>query len=257
MATKRIATSRFGKHAVLSALLLTGSMSAAIGAPGERPIERHERATRLTLQAGASAEVQQDTVTITLASEVEAASEDAVNEPLTQRMAKVMEAAKRVPSVKAYTGGYRIWPNTDRDGKITAWRGRAEINLESRDFGAASKLAAEVSAEMPISGLYFSLSEQARAEQEKQLLRQAATAFRERAQEAAEAFGFSGYQIRKLDLGGSGMAYDQPRARMAAAPAMMSLKAESAPVPLEADTVSVSVSVNGEVDLQGAGSTGK
>ncbi|QDQ86354.1 DUF541 domain-containing protein [Alcaligenaceae bacterium SJ-26] len=257
MATTRIATSRFGRHAVLGALLLTGSMGAAIGAPGERPLERHERATRLTLQAGASTEVQQDTVNITLASEVEAASEGAVSEPLAQRMAKVMEAAKRVPNVKAHTGSYRIWPNTDRDGKITAWRGRAEVNLESTDFGAASRLAAEVSAEMPIAGIYFSLSEQARAAQEKQLLRQAATAFRERAQEAAEAFGFAGYQIRKLDLSGSGMAYEQSRVRMGAAPAMMSLKADSAPVPLEADTVSVSVSVNGEVELQGAGSTGK
>ena len=42
------------------------------------------------------------------------------------------------------TGQFSIFPSTDRDGRISAWRGRTEVVLESHDFAAASKLAGDL-----------------------------------------------------------------------------------------------------------------
>src|SRR5690606_40994758 len=80
--------------------------------------------------------------------------------------------------------------------KVTGWRGRAEIILESKDFAAASALAGKLAEHMPIGGIAFSLSDEARNEEEKRLLTQAANAFRDRAlaDRKSGVYGKSGTQ---------------------------------------------------------------
>src|SRR5690606_26551614 len=178
--------------------------------------------------------VQQDTVTITLAAELEGADQADVARRLTEQLNQTLEAARGVSDIEARNGAYRLWPNTDRDGKITAWRGRAEVLLESRNLPAAAELAAKLSGHMPISNIEFSLSPEARAAEEQRLLQEAADAFAKRAGDAAKAFGFSGYDIRKIDLGGSGTVYaKQPELAMARGAAFAS---DAAPPQLEAGT---------------------
>lgn len=229
---------------------LHAQVQPAEGAPSARgDRERQSRPPELTLQAQAVSEVQQDTVTITLATEIEAADQVAVGKKLTAALDAAMKQAKGDTKVRARNGSYRIWASTNRDGKVTAWRGRVELLLESRDFEAASALAGKLAGAMPVADISFSLSDEARAAEERQLLEQAAAAFRERALAAASAFGFNGYRIRKIDLGGSGAQY-APRPRMQAMAAGASEAMKLADVPLQADTVTVAVSVNGTVWLQ-------
>ena len=137
---------------------------------------------RATLSAEASSEVAQDTVEITLAAELSGASQTEVADALNQRLDSVMKQAKGHQGIEARSGSYRIWPTTDREGKIAEWRGQAEILLESRDFPAVSKLAASLGDRMPISGLSFSVSRERRAAEEQKLLAQAVDAFKARAQ---------------------------------------------------------------------------
>ncbi|MDS1142609.1 SIMPL domain-containing protein [Pusillimonas sp. SM2304] len=202
-----------------------------------------------TLQAEANAEIAQDTVKITLAAELTEASQTAVADALTKvlqdTMKQAKDGAKGNAAIKVTSGNYRIWPMNDKDGKITNWRGRAEIFLESSDFAAASELAASVSDRMPVANLGFSVSPQARAKQEEALLAKAAQAFRDRAQALTDAFGFAGYSIKEINLGGSGARYE-------AAPRMMAMAADKASVPLEGGTEMVSVSVNGSIFLHSA-----
>src|SRR5690606_4118956 len=128
--------------------------------------------------------------------------------------------------------------------KISNWRGRGEIVLESSDFAAASELAAKFTAQMPISNLSFSVSPEARAKQEEVLLESAAQAFRDRAQALASAFGFNDYAIKEIDLGGAGTRFE-------AAPRMMMAKAADAgAVPLEGGTERVTVTVRGSIFLR-------
>ncbi len=218
-------------------------------APAAHEHGKRERLPELALQAQAVSELQQDTVTITLATEINGADQAAVGKQLTAALDAAMKQAKGDGKVTARNGNYRIWAVTDRDGKPTGWRGRVEMLLESQDFQAASALASKLSSTMPIGDISFSLSDKARAAEEARLLEQAASAFRERAQAAVKAFGFSDYRIRKIELGGSGAQYVSARPRMQA----MSAGGEAmklADVPLQADTETVAVSVNGTVTLQ-------
>lgn len=244
--------SRFPLAAGLAALTVLAAAPLAHAHEHERDRERREqtREPRLSLQAEAVSEVAQDKVDITLAAELEGTDQADVSQRLTKLSNDGLTQlrGKAGQGVTVRSGAYRIWPNTDRDGKITGWRGRAEIVLESTDLPAASSLAAQAPQGMAISDVAFSLSREARAAEEKRLLGEAATAFRARADEAAKAFGFGSYSIRKLDLAGSGAVYAQPKmAMMRAAP-----QSDSAPPQFEAGTATVTVSVQGEVTLGNA-----
>jgi predicted secreted protein len=215
------------------------------------PVFAHDAAARphaekwpqAQLQAEAVTEVAQDTVTITLATEISQASQAAVAGALSKTLEEVMKKAKGHEKIKATSGNYRIWPMNDKDGKISDWRGRGEIFLESTDFAAASELASSLSEQMPIANLRFSVSPQLRAKHEEALLVQAGQAFRDRAKALADAFGYVGYDIKEINLGGSGARYE-------AAPRMMAMAADKSRAPLEGGTEMVSVSIQGSIFLR-------
>ncbi|MGE4339868.1 MAG: SIMPL domain-containing protein [Pigmentiphaga sp.] len=235
-----------GLAAAMAALLLTTAPAAA----HERPRGEHrERPAVLTLQAAASSQVVQDNVIITLASELEGAEQAEVAARLTEQLNKTLEQAGEPEGIRIRNGAWRVWPSTDRDGRITAWRGRAEVVLESRDIAAAAALAGRLTSLMAISAVSFDLSPEARATEEQRLLQEAANAFRQRATDAARAFGFEGYRIRSLNLSGDGLMV-MPKAEGMMMMRAASATADAAPPRLEPGEATVSLSVQGEVALQ-------
>jgi predicted secreted protein len=219
-----------------------------VAAPGTAPAAASAQA-QMTLQANASADITQDTVQMTLALDVDAPTQAAAGQQLNARLADLMKRAKGTANVDAHSGSYSVWPMNDNKGKVTSWHGRADIVLESRDFEAASRLAGELGDKSAISNIQFTLSRQARAAAEQRLLTQVADAFRDRAKAAATAFGFSGYRIVKLDLGGSG-APPMPRPRVMAMASMAKSDARAPDVPLAPSDETVSVGVTGTIALQ-------
>ncbi|NYT58333.1 SIMPL domain-containing protein [Alcaligenaceae bacterium] len=229
-----------------------GAGFAALPAVAQQPerIGHHhaqQKWPQAQLQAEANAEIVQDTVKITLATELSDTTQAAVADALTKALQDTMKQAKSdaqgKAAIKISSGNYRIWPMNDKEGKITNWRGRAEILIESTDFPGASELAANLSDRMPVDNLRFSVSPQARAKKEEALLEEAVQAFRDRAQALTQAFGFASYSIKEINLGGSGARYES-------APRMMAMVADKASVPLEGGTEMVSVSINGSIFLQ-------
>ncbi|APX77208.1 SIMPL domain-containing protein [Achromobacter insolitus] len=249
------------KHPVFS-LTKLGAACATVAALSAAPLVHAQapapaaaeasasRAPELTLQATASSEVKQDTVRISLSAEVEAQDQPAAGKKLTAALDDVIKRARDVKDVEVRTGGYNVWPNTSSKGKISSWRGQGEVILESKNFEAAAALASKLSDKTAISNISFLLSREAREAEERKLLKEAAQAFKDRALAAANAFGFSGYRLSKLELGGSGGAVPMPRMMGAAAMAKDASGGYSPDVPLEAGNVTVSIAVNGTIVLQ-------
>ncbi|KAB0636519.1 DUF541 domain-containing protein [Burkholderia stagnalis] len=203
----------------------------------------------LSLSSQASAEVPQDIIHITLFYEQQAKDPGSLTSALNQRADAALAQAKGVSGVTAHTGAFSVYPSTDRDGKISAWRGRTEIVLESRDFAAASKLAGQLSNLMQIANVEFSLSPEAQRAAEQKLTTEAIKSFRVRADEAAKAFGYNSYAIRDVNVGGGRNVQPYPRMMAMAAPAMDSAKM-SAPIAVEGGKATVSVTVNGSVQMK-------
>ncbi|KVV46874.1 hypothetical protein WT27_06140 [Burkholderia territorii] len=208
-----------------------------------------EPAGVLSLSSQASADVPQDIIHITLFYEQQAKDPGSLTSALNQRADAALAQAKGVSGVTARTGAFSVYPSTDRDGKISAWRGRTEVVLESRDFSAASKLAGQLSNQMQIANVEFSLSPEAQRAAEQKLTTEAIKSFRARADEAAKAFGYNSYSIRDVNVGGSRNVQPYPR-MMAMAAAPMDSAKMSAPISVEGGKATVSVTVNGSVQMK-------
>ncbi|MGP8476234.1 SIMPL domain-containing protein [Burkholderia sp. PR2] len=208
-----------------------------------------EPAGVLSLSSQASADVPQDIIHITLFYEQQAKDPGSLTSALNQRADAALAQAKGVSGVTAHTGAFSVYPSTDRDGKISAWRGRTEVVLESRDFAAASKLAGQLANQMQVANVEFSLSPEAQRTAEQKLTTEAIKSFRARADEAAKAFGYNSYSIRDVNVGGSRNVQPYPRMLAMAAAPTDSAKM-SAPISVEGGKATVSVTVNGSVQMK-------
>ncbi|WP_433704376.1 SIMPL domain-containing protein [Paraburkholderia sacchari] len=224
------------------------AMTLAPGAAFAQSDARYQPAGVLSLSAQASAEIPQDVVTITLFYEQEAKDPASLTATLNQRADQALQKAKGVTGVTARSGQFSIYPSTDRDGRISAWRGRTEVVLESHDFAAASKLAGDIASVMQVGNVQFSLSPEAQRAAEQKLSGQAIASFREQATANARAFGYSGYTVRDVNVGHQGV---MPRPMMMMSARAMSADAKAAPpMPLEGGTSTVTVNVSGSVQMK-------
>jgi predicted secreted protein len=231
----------------VAACALPVALSLAPAARADTVVMQNQPSGVLSLTAQASADVQQDVVNITLFYEQEAQDPASLTDALNQRADAALKQAKGVAGVSARTGSFSIYPSTDRDGRISAWRGRTEVVLESRDFAAASKLAGQMSSTMQVGNVAFSLSPETQRAAEEKLSSEAIASFRKQASASAQAFGYSGYTIREVNVGTNGVG---PRPVM-----MMSMRAggaeakSAAPIPIEGGTSTVTVNVSGSVQM--------
>ena len=234
--------------ALAVALATPLALTLAPAAAHAQEVTQAQPAGVLSLNAQASAEVPQDVVNITLFYEQEASDPSALTSSLNERAEAALRQAKGVNGVTARTGSFSIYPSTDRDGRISAWRGRTEVVLESHDFAAASKLAGQMASNMQVGNVQFSLSPQAQRAAEQKLTGEAIASFRQQASSAAQAFGYSGYSIREVNVGQNGV---MPRpVMMMSARAMSADSKAAAPLPLEAGTSTVTVTVSGSVQMK-------
>ncbi|MEW5708767.1 MAG: SIMPL domain-containing protein [Pseudomonadota bacterium] len=228
---------------VAAALALGGGALRAESGAG------HDRAPSgvLTLDAEVSAEIANDLALMTLFVEREAPNPAAAAEGVAQALDEAARQARAVPEVQVRTGGVGTLPQYDPKGKIVRWRARGELILESRDFPKLSVLGAQLNPLMQIAQVRFQLSPEARRREEARLIGAAIEAFRRKAVQAVEAFGYRGYTIREVNVS-SGPGRGEPPVPYRAQ--ALSVPAEATPVPLEGGRTEVAVSVRGSVQME-------
>jgi predicted secreted protein len=200
----------------------------------------------LSLDAQASVDVPQDVIHITLFYEQQGNDAAQLADALNQRTAQTLRDANATDhtGVTLHTGQLSVAPSTDRDGKISAWRGRSELVLESHDFAAAAKLAGRLNSEMQVSNVNFSLSPEAQRAAQGKLSGEAIAGFRQQAQAAAQAFGYSAYVVREVTLSRNNNNFPRPMMMMARSVAN---GAPGESIPVEAGNETVTVTVSGSI----------
>ena len=143
------------------------------------------------------------------------------------------------------TGGFSLNPRYGRDGRMSGWSGRAELQLQGRDTAAIAQLAGRIQT-LTVASTGFSLSREAREKVESQVVAEAIGRFRARADEVSRQFGFAGWTLREVNVQ-TELPMGQPQPRMRVASAMAATTDEALPV--EAGKATVSVTVAGSVAL--------
>ncbi|MDM0013120.1 SIMPL domain-containing protein [Variovorax sp. J22P168] len=204
----------------------------------------------LQLSANATVEVQQDLLSMTLNTTREAADAGTVQTQLRTALdAALAEARKSAQpgQLDVRTGNFNLSPRYSRDGKMTGWRGTAELVLEGRDFPRITQTAARIST-LTIANVGFGLSREQQSKTETEAQAVAIDNFRQRADELARRFGFSGFTLREVAVNAHLGGPVQPR--MMAMDAMAKSSADAPPVPIEAGKANVVVNVSGSVQLK-------
>ena len=230
-----------------TAALLTLSIGALASLPA---LAEEVHYNQISLRAEASQEVPRDLMIVTLYTEAQNTDSAKLAAEITTAMNTAIGQAKQVKDVTLRQGNRNSYPIYDnKTQKITGWRERAELRLESTDFAALSKLTGDLMQTLKMGNMQFTVANATRKSSEDALLKDAVNAFRARAQLATEALGGKGYKIVHLNLNTNG--YPQPFMRSA-----MMMKAgapgmDAAPTPdVEAGTSEVSMSADGVIEVQ-------
>lgn len=239
VAPRRSALARVG------VLLGVAASLAQTNAQAAEPI----RDNQISLSATATAELPLDVLGITLRVQREGVDAVAVQAQLKQALeAALVEARKsaQADAMELSTTGFSLSPRYGREGKPTGWSGSADLLLEGRDIARVAATAGRLT-QLSVVGTRYTLSRQAREQQESDLSAQAVRKFRQRAGELAKQFGFSSYTLGQIDVGSTSA--DAEARPVLGVMRALAAPAADAPVPVEAGKASLSVTVQGSVLL--------
>ncbi|MED5611830.1 MULTISPECIES: SIMPL domain-containing protein [unclassified Pseudomonas] len=202
----------------------------------------------VSLHAEASQEVAHDQMHVTLFNEAQASDPARLAAETTDALNAAVTEARKVKGVTVSLGSRNSYPVYDDKGqKITAWRERAELRLESPDFAALSQLTASLLGKLKMGNMSFSIADATRQQNEDSLMKNAVAAFKARAQLLTDSLGGKGYRLVNLNLNSAGAPRPMPVMRMAA------MKADAgygAAPEIEAGTSQVTVTADGTIEVQ-------
>ena len=217
---------------------------ASLPAMAEEP-----RYNQVSLRAEVSQEVAHDRMYVTLYTEAQSEDPAALASDVTKTLNAAIDKARKVQGVKVSLGSRQSYPVYENEGsKISAWRERAELRLESAEFARLSQLSADLLGELKMAEMSFAVAEDTRKTSEDSLIKEAVEAFKARAQLATEAVGGKGYKLVSLNLNTGGF---QPPMAMRNFEAKGMAMMDAAPTPqIEAGTSQVTVSADGVIEVQ-------
>jgi predicted secreted protein len=204
---------------------------------------------QLSLSASASAEVANDLLSITFATQREGADAAAVQAQLAKALeAALAEARKaaRPGQVDISTGNFSVHPRYMPKGERTQWQGTAELRAEGRDIEALSQLVSRIQS-LSVAQVSWGLSRETREKMQAEVSAAAIARFMRQADAHAKAFGFSGVTLRAVEVSNNDGAAPMPRFRAAAAEMAM---ASAPPLPVGPGKSEVSVTVSGSVQMK-------
>ena len=233
------------RHFVLSSLLLGGLFSGNVFAQQTEALNYN----LVSVQAEATRQVSNDEMHAVLYIEKSNKQPSELASQMTQLMNQALATSRKYPNVKVETGSQTTYPIYDNDSrKLKEWRGRAEIQIESTDFKAASQLISELQQNFQTQSINFTVSDAQRKKVENELMIEASKNFQQRAELLSQSWNKSGYNLVNLNLNTIKF-YPQP-VMMRGAMAKFA-DVEAAPVPdVAAGESKITVNANGTVQFK-------
>ena len=224
-------------------------LSLSLAALASQPLLAEEaRYNQVALRAEVSQEVAHDQMQVSLYSEAQDKDPAKLAAQITQTINQALTQARASKGLTVSLGSRNSYPIYDGDNrKISAWRERAELRLESADFAALSQLTGQLLQQLKMGNMSFSIANSTQKKTEDALLQDAINAFKARAQLTTQALGGKDYKLVSLSLNGGGFQTPRPM-RMQAMKSMS--EADSMPTPeIEAGSSQVNVSADGIIEV--------
>lgn len=236
------------KH-LLCAFFLATALAASPGMAQAQAGASIAPSPELHLDAQAQTLVDNDLMTVALSVELEGPRVQELSQRVLATLQRVMARAKDRSGIEARLDTVSTQPVWGPKGRTGNWLVRGGVRLSSTHMADLGQLASELTAEMQIAGVSFSLSRAKAQEVEAQLMTEVAAAFNRRAQAMAGALGFKGYAIKTVSLSqAAGVTpLRGPAMLRGAVPAA---EAAAVPIPAEGGKTEVALTMSGVVALR-------
>ena len=201
---------------------------------------------QISLEASASAEVENDTMIVSLYVQEEGSKAVALSNRVNKKINWALEKLKQYKNIKVETQSYSTNPVYNKN-QVIAWRVKQSIQLESKDMSLMSEVLGELQQQLKLNGISFDISRDTREQQIQILIDQALTAYNKRATQIANKLQHDGYKIvsMKVSTAASASPY-----RYRVASAMMAEAAPAVAPDIAKGDQSLSVRVNGTIELE-------
>ena len=201
---------------------------------------------RISLQALVSADVENDTMIVSLFAQEEGSKAANLSDRVNRSINQALKKLKQYKSIKVEAESYSTIPVYNNQ-QIISWRVKQSIQLKSKDMSLMSKALGELQRDLKLSGISFDVSREKREEHTQLLIDQALTAYNKRAMQITKKLNRESYKIVNMDVQTSA---SEGSYRHRAARAMM---ADAAPV--EAPEIirgdkTLTVKVHGTIELE-------
>ena len=233
-------TSRHGWWGAIVLIALFGvAGTAARGADAPDPMNR------VSFQVESLRDVTNDWIQAVVGITDEDVDSARLADRINAAMTRAMAVAKAAPAVRVKSGGYATHP-IHKDGKLRRWRASQDLVLESADIDAVTRLVGKLQGELQLRSIEFSISPERRRAIEDELISEALTAFKARAEIVRENLGAMHYEVVAISINTQGGGPIRAAFREGAV-----MRAQSATPPaLEGGSSRISVHVNGTVELE-------
>lgn len=200
---------------------------------------------RARFSVDSSRDVENDWITAVVGITAEDADPAKLADRINTEMAWALETAKAESRVKAKSGGYSTYP-IHEDGRLRRWQASQQLILEGSDTQAMTALVGKLQARLQLQSFQFSVSEARRKKVQEELVTEALTAFRARAQLVAKGLSASDFALDDVSIETGSPVFPMQRMTMAME---SNSKFSPAPPAVEAGSSRVSVTVNGSIVL--------
>ena len=228
------------KYLMLFMAIIVGvTASTGLAAEDSKP-----KGTLIDLSAEASRSAPNDMARTTVYAEVRGPNPAELAKQVNSTIDTALQTAKAFTKIKTQSSGTHTYPTYGKEGRISGWRMRSELLLESRDMTALSELLGKLQETLAVNRLVLQPSPETRKKAEEAAMLEAIAAFQAKANLIAGALKKS-YCIRQMNIGNAGQ---PPVVPMMMRSARMDA-AEAAPAPIEAGESMVSVTISGQIEL--------
>jgi predicted secreted protein len=225
-------------HVLFTAVIFSLAAFPAFAAEEAKP-----KGTLIDFSVEASRSAPNDMARATVYAEASGANPGELAKKVNNTIDAALKTAKTFSRIKTQSSGVRTYPSYGKDGRITGWRMRSELELETIDMAALSELMGWLQETLAVGQLSLLPAPETRKKAEDEATLEALAAFQAKAKLIADALKKT-YRIRQMNINGS-----QPMERPMMMRASKMTAMDAAPAPIEAGESRVLVTISGQIEL--------
>ncbi len=198
---------------------------------------------RVHLSASAQTQIENDTVIATLYAQEEGSDSVQLANLVNKRISEAIKLVKQHDAIKLQTNSYSTNPVYHKN-KITGWRVRQNIRLESQDMTLMSGILGDLQQTLALQGINFAVSPELKNTTDDELIGEALKVFEQRAKNITRQLGRKNYKIVDINVSTSVNHYARRNYEVAA------MASKVAAPSIEGGEQTIQVSISGQIELE-------